>query len=120
MISQISHSTAHVNESAPLCLHVFPSFGIGGVPLRMARIITDLGSEFRHHVIALDGVADARTSIGQGICCAVAEIPPTHQNLLSRMLAIRSTLRKVGANLLVTYNWGAIEWAMANRLFVRL
>lgn len=90
------------------------------MPLRMARIITDLGSEFRHHVIALDGVADARTSIGQGICCSIAAHPPQNRNLLSRLLAIRSTLRHLQANLLVTYNWGAIEWAMANRLFVRL
>jgi glycosyltransferase involved in cell wall biosynthesis len=86
----------------------------------MARIITDLGPEFRHHVIALDGVADAQTSIGQGICCSVAAPTPQNRNLLSRLFTVRSTLRQVQANLLVTYNWGAIEWAMANRLFVRL
>jgi len=120
MVAPILQSTARANWSAPLCVHVFPSFGIGGVPLRMARIITDLGTEFRHHVIALDGVADAQTSIGQGICCSVDAHPLQNRNLLSRLLAIRSTLRHLRANLLVTYNWGAIEWAMANRLFVRL
>lgn len=120
MVAQNLQSTAAVDWLAPLCVHVFPSFGIGGVPLRMARIITDLGSDFRHHVIALDGVGDARTSIGQGICCSLGELPPQNRNLLSRLLAIRSTLRQLQGNLLVTYNWGAIEWAMANRLFVRL
>jgi L-malate glycosyltransferase len=109
-----------VNSSAPLCLHIFPSFGIGGVPLRMARIITDLGAEFRHHVIALDGIADAQSTIGQGISCSVTALPAQNRNVLSRLLAIRRLLRKLRANLLVTYNWGAIEWAMANRLFVGL
>ncbi len=84
------------------------------------RIITDLGSEFRHHVIALDGVADAQTAIGPGICCSVEAFPPQNSNLLSRLLIIRSTLGRLRANLLVTYNWGAIEWALANRLFVGL
>jgi len=36
-------------------LHVFPSFGIGGVPLRMCRVINYLGRRFRHTIIALDG-----------------------------------------------------------------
>ena len=30
---------------------------------------------------------------------------------------IRHTLRKIAADLLVTYNWGAIEWCLANRWF---
>src|SRR5689334_23710368 len=107
MVDQIFQPMPPINRSAPLCLHVFPSFGIGGVPLRMARIFTDLGADFRHHVIALDGVADARTAIGQGISCSIEAIPPQKGNLLSRLLAIRSALRKVQANLLVTYNWGA-------------
>jgi L-malate glycosyltransferase len=119
MVNQIPQPAPYVAGS-PLCLHIFPSFGIGGMPLRMARIITDLGPEFRHHVIALDGITDARTSIGGGICCAVTALPRQNRNLLSRLLAIRGALGQLRANLLVTYNWGAIEWAMANRLFVRL
>jgi glycosyltransferase involved in cell wall biosynthesis len=99
---------------------VFPSFGIGGVPLRMARIITGLGSEFRHHVIALDGVADARTTVGQDISFSITALTPQSRNLLSRLLAIRGMIRQLRANLLVTYNWGSIEWAMTNRLFTGL
>lgn len=90
------------------------------MPLRMARIITDLGPEFCHHVVALDGVADAKTAIGQGVSCSVSALPTQNRNLFSRLLAIRGTLRQMRANLLVTYNWGAIEWAMANRLFAGL
>src|SRR4051812_22499464 len=113
--AKILNPMSHGDSSAPLCLHVIPSFGIGGVPLRMARIITDLGAEFRHHVIALDGVADAQTALGRGICCSVATPPPQNRNILSRLLVMRATLRQLRADLLVTYNWGAIEWAMANQ-----
>ncbi len=120
MVGPFLESTARVNSSAPICLHVFPSFGIGGVPLRMARIFTDLGSDFRHQVIALDGVADAQANIGQGIFCSVAALPPQNRNLLWRMLVIRRTLQHLRVELLVTYNWGAIEWAMANQLFLNL
>ena len=35
-------------------LHVFPSFGMGGVPLRMARVINHFGTRLRHSVVALD------------------------------------------------------------------
>src|SRR5215469_7162485 len=109
MVAQTSQPTPRVNSSGPLCLHVFPSFGIGGVPLRMARILTDLGSEFRHQVIALDGNADAQSTLGARLCCSVTALPPQRQNIFSRMLVIRATLRRLRANLLVTYNWGAIE-----------
>src|SRR6202007_1986641 len=40
-------------------LHVFPSFGVGGVPLRMVRIINHFGKRFRHTVIALDNNFEA-------------------------------------------------------------
>ncbi len=103
-----------------LCLHVLPSFGIGGVPLRMARIITGIKSEFRHRIIALDGVIDAQSAIGQGVSCSVTPLQMPDRNLLSRMFFISSKLREFRPQLLVTYNWGSIEWAMANRLLVGL
>ena len=40
-------------------LHVFPSFGVGGVPLRMVRVINHFGKRFRHTVIALDNNFEA-------------------------------------------------------------
>ena len=36
-------------------LHVFPSFGVGGVQVRMADVINHLGGTFRHTILALDG-----------------------------------------------------------------
>jgi glycosyltransferase involved in cell wall biosynthesis len=104
---------------SPLCVHVFPSFGIGGVPLRMARIFNDLGTTFRHVVIALDGKTEAATYISRNIECTVAAAPIPKGNLLTSVLASASELVRRRPDVLVTYNWGAIEWAMANRLATR-
>ena len=103
----------------PLCVHVFPSFGIGGVPLRMARIFNDLGAAFRHVVIALDGATGAAAYIGRDVDCTVVSIPIAKANLLASLRACARELARSRPDVLVTYNWGAIEWAMANRLVTR-
>jgi hypothetical protein len=56
-------------------LHVFPSFGIGGVPLRMVRIINYLGQRFRHTVIALDNNFDAAAGIAGDVDVTISSAP---------------------------------------------
>jgi glycosyltransferase involved in cell wall biosynthesis len=102
-----------------LCVHVFPSFGIGGVPIRMARIFNDLGAAFRHVIIALDGATGAAAYISREVDCTVVSIPVAKTNLLASLRQCTSELARRRPDVLVTYNWGAIEWAMANRLFTR-
>src|SRR6516225_9490987 len=103
--------------SSPLprhVLHVFPSFGIGGVPLRMARVINHVGKRLRHTVIALDNNFEA----AEGLAGDVALMAPRNRSVGSLRAIARGsmTLHRVRPDLLLTYNWGAIEWAMANRL----
>src|SRR6516165_10455708 len=56
-------------------LHVFPSFGIGGVPLRMVRVINHVGKRLRHTVIALDNNFEAAEALA-----ADCELMPPSQN----------------------------------------
>jgi L-malate glycosyltransferase len=96
-------------------LHVFPSFGIGGVPLRMVRIINHVGNRFRHTVIALDNNFEA----AEGLAGDFERMPPPESRNGGSLRAIargNMTLLRIRPDLLMTYNWGAIEWAMANRL----
>jgi glycosyltransferase involved in cell wall biosynthesis len=97
-------------------LHVFPSFGIGGVPLRMVRVINHFGKRFRHTVIALDddfAAADGFAGETEVILSSTRQQKAgTAHTVLGGALA----LRRLRPDLLITYNWGAIEWAMANRL----
>src|SRR6266478_8305273 len=52
-VERLSEAVSRTGSSLPCehVLHVFPSFGIGGVPLRMVRIINHLGKRFRHTVV---------------------------------------------------------------------
>jgi L-malate glycosyltransferase len=96
-------------------LHVFPSFGIGGVPLRMVRIINHLGKQFRHTVIALDNNFDAAEGVAGDLDLAVLPARGVKRDMLHNMVRSALALRRLRPDLLLTYNWGAIEWAAASR-----
>ena len=97
-------------------LHVFPSFGIGGVPLRMVRVINHMGRRFRHTVIALDNNFEAADGFTGDLDLTLSPSPDGKKGALHGVLGSALALRKLRPDLLVTYNWGSIEWAMANRL----
>jgi L-malate glycosyltransferase len=98
-------------------MHVFPSFGIGGVPLRMARIIDHFGRRLRHTIVALDQNFAAARQISE--CVDLTLLPPgnARRGMAASLYSAISVLRRLQPDILATYNWGAIEWAMANRLF---
>jgi glycosyltransferase involved in cell wall biosynthesis len=96
-------------------LHVFPSFGIGGMPLRMVRIINHLGKQFRHTVIALDNNFDAADGVANNVDVAVLPVRAVKRGVLHNLACSALALRRLRPDLLLTYNWGAIEWAAASR-----
>lgn len=111
--------TGQAAPPALLCqhiLHVFPSFGIGGVPLRMVRVINHMGRRFRHTVIALDNNFEAADGFIGDLDLTLSPSPDGKKGALHGVLGSALALRKLRPDLLVTYNWGSIEWAMANRL----
>ena len=97
-------------------LHVFPTFAIGGVPVRIAEVLNRLGNRYRHTILALDGVLDCRSRLDAGLDVALAAAPIPKGNLLAALVAIRQELHHRRPDLLLTYNWGSIEWGLANRL----
>lgn len=100
--------------SPPLLLHVFPSFSVGGAQVRLAKLANRFGRRWRHAVIALDGRAECLERIDADVAFDVLPSPlRPGQSLPSRLLSIRTFLRQLRPDLLVTSNWGSIEWAMA-------
>jgi L-malate glycosyltransferase len=97
-------------------LHIFPSFGIGGVPLRMVRVINNFGRRFRHTVIALDDNFDAAAGLAGNAEVRLLGMPRRNGGPLRTVLDSAVALRRLRPDLLITCNWGAVEWAMANRL----
>ena len=95
-------------------LHVFPTFAVGGSQMRFAQLVRLHGARYRHTVLALDGNTDMANRLG--------EFPITYPQLsfdkrkrLASWRLFRRTLRDIGPDVLLTYNWGAVEWALINR-----
>jgi glycosyltransferase involved in cell wall biosynthesis len=104
---------------APRLLHVFPSFGIGGVPVRIATILNHFGARYRHAIVALDGDMRCRERLAPGLDAALLTPGIDKRRPLATLARIRAILAGTPHELLLTYNWGAIEWALVNRLTLR-
>jgi glycosyltransferase involved in cell wall biosynthesis len=95
-------------------LHIFPSLEVGGIQRRFATLVNELGDDIHHIVHSMDNCYDALELVRPEIVCTKlkehAEISPKG----SRTLAFRRVLKSVQPDQLCTYNWGAIEWAIAN------
>ncbi|HLI67239.1 MAG TPA: glycosyltransferase [Caulobacteraceae bacterium] len=95
-------------------LHVFPSFEIGGAQARFARLAAGLGEAFRHTVISLSGRDDAVALLGRDAPVDLATTPSAGGGIPGRLGRYRRLLVEQRPDVLVTYNWGAIEFALSN------
>ena len=97
-------------------LHVFSTFALGGPQKRLAALARHFAGRFRHSIIALDGRSDA-TLLTQAIPnCTMRAGAPWPKQPGSQVLPAWRALRALRPDLLVTYNWGAMEWSAANLL----
>jgi glycosyltransferase involved in cell wall biosynthesis len=98
----------------PLVLHVFPTFAVGGAQVRFAALANHFGPEFRHMVVALDGDIGCRERLDPGLDISFPRVEAPKRAMLANAWRFRSLLRRWRPDVLVTGNWGAIEFAMAN------
>src|SRR5262245_7956085 len=98
-------------------LHVFASFGLGGVPIRICDVVNALPVGFRHTFVALDACFDARKRLSPHVTAEFRELSLAKYCLPCNLAALRSLMREASPDLLLTYNWGAIECVLANRIF---
>jgi glycosyltransferase involved in cell wall biosynthesis len=106
----------HTGDNTPLLLHIFPSFKVGGAQVRFAQLANAFGRSFRHRIFAMDGQYGCRERLSTELDVDSVEILVNKGHVLRNAMRFRQALRKVRPQLLVTYNWGAIEWAIANWL----
>lgn len=96
-------------------LHIFPNFGPGGMELRVTRIINGIGPSVRHTILALWGNYGASEYIDRRIrveCPA----PPARTHLFPYVRELRKIIRSHNPDLLLTYNWGAIDAVLGARM----
>ena len=108
--------TSERESASTRILHVFPSFEYGGVPIRMSRVINDLGPVYSHAIVALDGCLDSRSRIEPSLAVRYPTVEPVKGNPLKAVLQARREIAGSRPDLVMTYNWGAVEWAMAASL----
>jgi len=95
-------------------LHVFPGFGLGGSQRRFAAIANHLGPAFQHLIWSLDHTDDARTLLEDNGSWELELSNIPRRYMLANIVKARDILHRLAPDVLVTYNWGAIEWAAAN------
>ena len=95
-------------------LHVFPTFSVGGSQIRFAQLANHFGSRYRHRIVAMDGATAAMARLAPGLDVELMNVPVRKGGTLKNVGTFRRVLTGLRPDLLVTSNWGAIEWAMAN------
>jgi len=100
----------------PHLFHVFPSFCIGGVPIRIANVINHWAGHYRHTILATDGRYDAADRVNGNLDVTFYDGAPSTGGPIAGLRHIRRILKDAAPDLLLTYNWGSIDWALANRL----
>jgi glycosyltransferase involved in cell wall biosynthesis len=95
-------------------LHVFPSLTRGGREVRAVELMAMTPPGTVHEAIALDGVHEALERVADGVRCEVLE-PHVRGGLPRRMRRMRDFLAERRPDLILTYNWGSIEWLGAAR-----
>jgi glycosyltransferase involved in cell wall biosynthesis len=98
-------------------LHVFPSFAVGGAQTRMVELANNMGVAYRHTIVALDGDFSCGQRLLPQVSCDFRRVAARKSRRISfrNILAIRRVLSELRPDLLLTHNWGTIEWVIGDR-----
>ena len=101
-------------------LHLHSTFALGGKEARAVRLMNAWGDRASHVIVSgVPGEHGAAARIDKGIAWEFAQDPPplVGRPSVARYEAIARYMR--GFDLVLTYNWGAIDGVMAKRVFGR-
>ncbi len=101
-------------------LHCHSTFSLGGKEARAVALMNAFGDAGRHTIISsVPGALDARAAIAANIAVRFPDASPplTGRPSVARYRAIADYMR--GFDLVLTYNWGAMDAVMARRMFAR-
>ncbi|MEO7681609.1 MAG: glycosyltransferase [Sphingomonas sp.] len=101
-------------------LHLHSTFALGGKEARAVRLMNAFGDRARHTIVsAMPDQLGARDAIAPSVAYEIAQNPPplTGNPSVARYEAIAKFTRRF--DLVLTYNWGAIDGVMARRVFAK-
>lgn len=102
-------------STPPTLLHVFPTLAVGGQQTRFVTVANGLGRAFRHCLVTLDGDASSVALLDRNLDVELLPSPSRAGGTIGGLRSIVAVGKAMTADALITYNWGAIEWALINR-----
>lgn len=95
-------------------LHAFSTFELGGPQARFIRLVGRLGADFEHDVLAMDGRTGAAAALGPlRDRVRLLSVPMDRGRHLRNLTTMLEVIHARNPARLLTYNWGALEWALA-------
>ena len=101
-------------ENSRVLLHAFSTFQAGGPQLRFVDLANTFGSEFKHLIVAMDGRFDAVERLHRGVDYQTIPLSVVRGGALANRVQFKTLLRMYRPDVLLSYNWGAVEWIAAN------
>jgi len=95
-------------------LHAFSTFKLGGPQARFVQLANAFGPQYHHIIAAMDNCFDAGERLGAHVSWQKLPLDVKRGGALANRSAFRQVLHKLQPDMLLSYNWGAIEWAAAN------
>ncbi len=94
-------------------LHVFSTFNVGGPQMRFAQLANHFGRRYRHLIVAMDGATQAMERLDPGLDAKTMQVEVRKGRSIANVRPFRRLLKELRPDLLVTSNWGSLEWALA-------
>ena len=95
-------------------LHACATFEIGGPQMRLAQLANHFGGKYRHLIVAMDGKTEALARLDKSLDARILPVAVKHGRTLGNLGHFRRLLAEINPDLLITYNWGSIDWALSN------
>ena len=95
-------------------LHAFSTFTLGVQQARFVQLANAFGPRYRHIIAAMDNCFDAGERLGPQVNWQPLPLQVQKGGALANRAAFRQVIQAQQPDLLLSYNWGAIEWAAAN------
>lgn len=105
--------------AAPHLLHIFSTFNLGGPQMRAVQLMNAWGNSFAHSIVSVGhDELTARDHLNKSLTVDFPTFPDMKAGVLpKRLWAIRNAVAELKPDLVLTYNWGAVEAVMSTRLF---
>ena len=96
-------------------IHVFPSFAMGGSQARLIRLINHFNDRYSHSIVSMNGDYSAFDLIEKKSRVRRQSIDLSrNKSSVNYLVYYRTKLREQRPDVLLTYNWGSVDWAFAS------